>query len=117
MTGDELKERITQAFAAAKMTKDDRTTEALLLERIEQLEENYASILSTVDSRIVNALLNKQPQGRSPDVLLHKRLTEIAQENAPDAEGLIISALAVHFKDLANGVVYQHLNNVYRKLI
>ena len=87
----------------SEITKDDRATEAVLLERIEQLEENYSSILSKVDQRIVNALVNKQP-GRSPD-MLQMRLTEIAQEYEPDADKLIIAAIADHYKDLANGFI------------
>jgi hypothetical protein len=100
--------------------KDDRISQELLLERIEALEASQEQSKVETNQLIVNLLnqLNKQPSPqKSPDVLLHKRLTEIAQENAPDAEGLIISALAVHFKDLANGVIYQHLNNIYRKII
>ena len=80
----------------------------------EALDKRDEQLKVYIDQRIVNALVNKQP-GRSPD-MLQMRLTEIAKENAPDADKLIIAAIADHYKDLANGFVYQHLSNVYRRI-
>lgn len=82
----------------------------------EKLEAYKREILADVNQLIINVLNQKQQPGRSPDALLHKRLTDIAQENAPDAPKLVIAAIAEHFKDLANGVIYQHLSNIYRSL-
>lgn len=95
---------------------NDRTTQEVLLERIEALESSQEQFKAYVNEVLVNLLNQKQQPGRSPDALLHKRLTDIAQENAPDAPKLVIAAIAEHFKDLANGVIYQHLSNIYRSL-
>jgi hypothetical protein len=105
--------------ALVRQVKSDRTTQEVLLEHIESLEEGQAQFKAEVNQLIVNLLnqLNKQPSPqKSPDILLHKRLTEIAQENAPDAHKLVIAALANHFKELADGRIHQYLHFIYERL-
>ena len=84
----------------------------------EKLAEYKREILNDVNQLIINVLNQKRPQPpeRSPDVLLHKRLNEIAQENAPDAHKLVVSAFANHFKEFGDGRIYQYLQYVYGAL-
>ena len=116
-TNVELHEAIAQLEYKfdTRLTKDLQTYDALIDERLDKLREEMRLIAYETTMK---SLCNSQPQqpARSPDVLLHKRLNEIAQENAPDAPKLVIAAMANHFKELVDGRIYQHLQYIYGSL-
>ena len=111
------KEAVDGLASLVRQEKEDRTTEAVLLERIEQLEENYSSILSVIDQRIVNALINNRPQQQQRPDLFWKGVKDIIGEKAADTPIRLMNFVASYAKEqgIQGGEeMYQQASDIYR---
>jgi len=81
----------------------------------EKLERQKEAILSYV-SRMVGSLLANQKQPNRANDALVERLTEICSDGSFNKEAAVVAAIASHYKDVANGALFEILKSVYWKL-